>query len=578
MKQTIRFWAVLAMAAMAALPLQAQYEGTTWMQRLGHGKDSLQNYADQIVWSNYSSANSQVAYQHSNDMKVDRTWDSQSYRSWYNLTHGSASMSIFSLYSSGGGADMLRYLLDREPDSAIKKIYFDDLIWLSDFRIDNLDALNSLPDYGPPTKSTLADVKVWKAHYYYTEGKRLPSQCYDKKKARELYADAMKAVRDQRSVTGTEVEDYLIYEYYNACEELYLSDPDKYLETFLMDNLNCTFTCRRLYETANAISDPEKAEQQFNRYYNVYVNVSQRFAKTGAGERQKIEAHYRAVLPERKSDAASMNRAIMLMILYKCLPSVDQPSVIEKYAEEAYKDKEKLTYFTALAYALTLKCRADEAMGGEQRQALRQQMLTAFQEANTLAGDRKKARAEVCFQIAQALNQPLDSMYANNREEIDKWGQDMDGVMKYYTDAMTIDPDHYTVAANFNMELAYRRLAVAYYNVRGDKDASVRRYVIELTTKAIDHANKTIAEAESAYKRHIYEQDDMNMASYQRNAAANAELPQKLQAACQSWIRQWENSVKPTRTRVNPQYEEQMRKYNEWLARKKAEEAFWRGK
>lgn len=564
---------------------RAQYENSSWEKRIGHGKDSIESYRALTVWTKYTGDNSNIAYEHPQDFlhpnafdEYPRTWNAECYKAWQTLVDY-APHSLFSLYASGAGGDMLRYLLHTEQDPAIKLIYFDDLVRISEFRVDNLKELNSIRpnDFGPQKKSSLADVKVWLAHYYFTEGKNLPKTVYSPEKAYTYFVDAMKEVRGQKDLSGTEVEDYLVVEYFNACKDLYLSNEDKYLEQFLQDFLDLSNTCKRLYETANDITDPTLSEQQFNKYFNTYHNVRNMLLETKANDRANIEKHFKSTFEANKNNQKYLSNALDLMMQFDCVPMPDTNSPVDNYARQAYKNNSDLTYYGAIAYALLQKKLATEEMDSVKRVAYRHEMRDAFDKALSLTKNNSQ-KAEVNFIIAQALSSPLDPMFENDRNEIEKWEADQMGVINYCELAIDNDPDHYGAAANLLIERTYSRLGNAYYKIMRENNIEDRRQALELYNNCITYANQASAEAERSYNAKIFDQGGQNMPTIQTNAQQLAQQPHTIAQSLSGTIRNYEAQMKKRKTGPSAAQLEQLRKYNEYMARKKAEADFWAGK
>lgn len=589
----MRHLIVLVLCFFSVSVCHAQYEHTSWQQRMGTGKDSVENMKALMVWTPASNANGQNAAAESNAIsnalllgeeapkpfgeEYPRTWNDSCYRAWRILVDG-APFCAFSLYEFGNGGDMLRYLLQKEQDQAIKLTYFDDLMYICDFRINNLNALNGLPDYGPAKKSSLADVKTWKAHYYYTEGKNISPKVYDKDSAYHYFVDAMKSVREQTSVSGTEVEPYLIEEYFNSCKDLYVVDTDKYIEQFLQDYLDLSSTCKKLYETANEIADVEKSNQQFNKYFNTSLVVNGLMTESGANDAKSIDKHFKATLEEHREDYDYINRALALMMQFNDLPEMDMKKAVDEYARIAYQNPSSMNYYSAIAYALLMKKEVDELFGDEQKRTeLRKSMLDAFNKALSLTKTNKE-KAEVSWIIAQSLFRPLDEMLENDRSEVEKWEADQMGVISNCETAINLDPDHYAACASYRIMMTYRRIANAYYKIMREGDINDRKHCLELYKTVIDYGNATVQEAERSYNNKIFEQGGTNMASFQEWAVRDAQQPSTIAQNLSKTISNYDAQIKKRKTGLTPAQQEQLRKYNEYMARKKAEEDFWKGK
>lgn len=589
----MRHLLVLVLCFVGANICHAQYEKTTWDQRMGHGKDSVENYKALAIWTPFSNENGRYAAAESNAIsnallqrqeppkafgeEYPRTWNDTCYRAWRTLVTG-APFCAFSLYEFGNSGDMLRYLLMNEKDPAIKLTYFDDLMYVCDFRINNLNALNGLPDYGPTKKSSLADVKTWKAHYYFTEGKNISPRVYDKDSAYHYFVDAMKSIREQTSLSDTEVEPYLIEEYFNSCQELYLVDTDKYIEQFLQDYLDLSSTCKKFYETANEIQDVEKSSQQFNKYFNTYWNVQGLMSSSGANDAAMIDKHFKSTLDAHRDDIQYINKALALMMQFNDLPEADKFKAVDEYARIAYKDQANLTYYAAIAYALLQKKEVDELFGDENKRVeLRKNMIDAFNKAVSLTNNNKE-KAEVSYIIAQCLQRPMDELLADDRAEVEKWEADQMGVISNCEQAMKLDEAHYAACASLLIERTYLRMGNAYYKIMREGDINDRKHALEIYKQCIEYGQYAVTYAEDSYNNKIFEQGGMNMQTIQQQAAANAQTPSTIATALSKTIASYDAQMKKRKSGLTPAQQEQLRKYNEYMARKKAEEDFWKGK
>ena len=102
----------------------AQYEGTTWEQRIGTGQDSIDTRQNLSLY--------QMSLQ-------NQQW-AEAYTSWKAIIE-KAPCAQKGIYTKG--AFMLYTLITNEQDKAKKLQYFNDLMMLFDTRVKNLDALNS---------------------------------------------------------------------------------------------------------------------------------------------------------------------------------------------------------------------------------------------------------------------------------------------------------------------------------------------------------------------------------------------------------------------------------------------------
>lgn len=597
MKGLFRYILVcLILFACACTSAYAQYEGTSWEQRLGSKKDYDRNHADFLIWNNtyvmhmdtlFREMNANSDYANKMDYeKYHRTWNTTgSYKVWKNLT-ASAPYVDFRLFHPDYGADMLCYLIRTEQDQAVKALYFDELTRLSQFRIDHLDSINALTeaqDAGIVKKSTLADVKAWRAHFYFTEGKNIHERIYNKEQAYQYYKDAMEEVRSQQSVSGTEVEPYLIDEYFASCQDLYEVDNDKYLEQFLQDYLDMTSTCKRLYETASEEKDSVAASGRFYNYYNVYLILKEKFDASGASGQSMIERYYRTRLDEHKEDVGYLNNALSILMQYKCLPNIDMPSISEKYAQLAYPHEAARTRFTAIAYALLKKKESDDTFGDEeQRLALRQEMSDAFAEAERLS-ETDADKAYIAYLVGRSLVEELPAEYNTMIDEIKKWASNTQGAVINLEKAREIDRGHFGVAASRYAGDALYPVLRRYYEYiyampdHGIKDKSLRgtyEEMIELGNQILAYYGQINDDAHYAWDNKIYEQDGINIEKYAEGGiSANIDNTN-------SFINWAKGRIKTATITApnNPDHDPNHVAYHNYWIKKIKEKSFWTNK
>ena len=122
MKLKNLFFAIGLMVA--SVPVMAQYEGTSWEDRIGTGQDSI--YARQ----NLSMFN----------MAINQNNFEEAYEAWKPVME-KCPFANLRIYTDG--SYMLQSLITKEADAAKKKAYFDELLNLYDLRLKNLSGLNS---------------------------------------------------------------------------------------------------------------------------------------------------------------------------------------------------------------------------------------------------------------------------------------------------------------------------------------------------------------------------------------------------------------------------------------------------
>ncbi len=291
-----------------------------------------------------------------------------------------------------------------------------------------------------------------------------------------------------------------------------------------------------------------------------------------------VNRYFKTNLDAHRNDLPYINCALAIMIQYGILPEKGSIKTVDEYARIAYANPSEMNYYSAIAYGLLMKKEADELDKEkvQERTDLRKKMHEAFQKAFAMTKSNKE-KAELSFIVAQGLSCRLDDRFENDRTEIEKWEADQQGVIKYCEDAIDMDPDHYSACANYKIMQTYLRIANAYYKDMGDNNIYDRKLCLELYIQVIEYGNDTFREADRLSKKNIQEQNGVKMASYMEWAGRDAQQPSAIANSLMRIISNYEVQMEKRNVGLTPAQQEQLRRYNEYKAKKKAEEEFWRG-
>lgn len=232
-------------------------------------------------------------------------------------------------------------LLDNTQDPAIKMIIVDDILSVGKRFVTDLDSINVVRNNRDTTAKASDDTlsvpvaMIKYAHLYYKYAGNpdyYPSILYDKAKARENFRMAFALLREQNIEFAKELEAYYVYEYYLTCEELYNSDKEQYYEQFLEDYLDIIQTCDELLLPYYNIPDSIKnnihnKEYSVYRSYNNFANniqinqitgerilpIKYRFSQSGAANSERLESFYADRLGSHLNDTSFLERAVHLM-------------------------------------------------------------------------------------------------------------------------------------------------------------------------------------------------------------------------------------------------------------------------
>lgn len=353
----------------------AQFSGTTWEQRLGTGKDSIEARKLYIsIFNDYITPR--------------REYNDSTYMIWRKML-GHAPYVDYYFYSSGWMESFLIPQIRKQDDHAVQLMYFQDLMEIEDRLIWDRTRLNSLRMLtNLRNEQSEADALVNKAHYYYSIGKQYFSgtPAYNPDSAYWYYSKAFEKVREAKDVTGSEIIGIYLWENFDTSYSLFKSDRDKYQEQFLTDYLDCISSCDKMLMPAYDETDSVKQQQILGKYWHYRDTIQKVFKASGAATPERLDDYYGKRLERYRRDAAYMNKAIHLM-------TENGATDIDAYY--AYCEASNIlepTYENCIGCAMLSK-----------RDGLHEDMVKYFLQAKDLV-DNDLQRALVAYMIGIASN------------------------------------------------------------------------------------------------------------------------------------------------------------------------------
>ena len=267
----------LALAALVASfsgSAFAQYEGTSWEQRIGTGQDSIDTRQNLSIF--------QMSYE-------NKEWQ-EAYTAWKAIIE-KAPCAQKGVYTKGAFVLYNLIALENQKEKAqqdsLKKIqYFNDLMMLFDTRAKNLDALNSFE--AEKGRSTLGDVLSLKADYYNWTAPTVAGCGYTLNKSYDNYSQAIKMINEKG---GREIEGSMLQNFFLVSDAMYKSNPNAMRERYLQDYLDSKDACEKMLQLAKeaqAEGDTTRAEQLLQKYDGPLAFIEQTFTQSGAADREQI--------------------------------------------------------------------------------------------------------------------------------------------------------------------------------------------------------------------------------------------------------------------------------------------------
>ena len=449
-----KIFAMIALAA-ATLPAMAQLEGTKVDDRIGHGEDSLlcrQNlsyFAQNLKDKNYQDA----------------------YTNW-KLLMEKAPLAQMGLYTNGW--TMLTNLIGQAPDKATKKKYLDDMMWMHDTRLKNVQALNS---FSTPKSQTSKGAILCRKAYDYTAHAPAAYDDYKLDTAYDMFTEGINMVNEDPS---HEVEAWVLQTYFNVSYQKYAKNPTEFHEQFLKDYLLCKEVCEKMLQHANLETDSVAAQAIVAQYDPALYSVETQFIESKAADRDQLIKIFTPKVEEKKNDLAYLRSVLNILSNNDC----DDADV----------------YYTAAKYAYDIEPSYDAAIGMAQRlssQGDNAGSVQYYDKAIELCKD-DKTKGKIAMKVVYAL---AKSGRAGNTDSYlslaERYDPSLSGKVNFFR------AQNAATSRNYGDAIAYARKAA-------QQDPSIS-----------GNANRLIARIEDAQKQY-----QARKAEYDK---ANAEYKQQLE-------------------------------------------------
>lgn len=506
----------------------AQFQGTTWEQRLGTGRDSAEARKLYIGLFN-------------DFITPKREYNDSTYMMWRRMMDHAPYLDYY-FYSSGWMESFLIPQISKQGDRAVQLMYFQDLMEIEDRLIWDRTRLNSLRMLtNLKNEQSEGDAMVNKAHYYYSIGKRYFSgtPAYNPDSAYIYYSKAFEKVRETNDVKGSEIIGIYLWENFDTSYSLFKSNKEKYQEQFLEDYLDCISSCDKMLMPAYDEPDSAIQQQLLSKYWHYRDTIQKVFNASGAAAPERLEEFYGKRLDTHRNDAAFLNKAIHLM-------SENGATDIESYL--TYCETSNIlqpTYENCIGCAMSSR-----------RNGLQEDMVKYFVQAKDLT-DNDLQKALVAYQIGIATNIPrpkdpeTNKNYAVGTPEYARWQKSAMMAEANLKQVLELEP---ALAGSGSVALrqipahAAFQIALAEYRMsQSSQDCD----------EAIRYVRMAMQKQPTLYNRNA--QDMITNISNSRSAYIHNEN-----------IRRHNNNQQVNQRRNA--------EYSEYLRRKKAEEEFWNKK
>lgn len=351
----------MALAATAAIPAMAQYEGTQVYDRIGHGTDSIECLNNLSMFGEYYKS---------------KSWD-EAYPCW-KFVMDKAPLAQATLYTRG--QVLLENLCYNATDQASKKKYLDELMTLFDTRIKYEKELNSFSSAAMQTNK--GSNLCRKAYYYANYGPSSYSNEYSLDKAYSMFSEGIQLVNEDAT---REIEGFVLDRYFVVSYEKYKADKAGFREQFLKDYLLSKEVCEKMLERANQAADSVAAQKIVDQYDPTLVRAQQIFAESKAADRNELIAIFTPKVEEKKSDLAYLRGVIDILADNDC----DDTDV----------------YFKASKYAFDIEPSYNAAIGTAQwysKQGKVSESIQYYDKAIQLC-DNDKQKARIAMKVVYAL-------------------------------------------------------------------------------------------------------------------------------------------------------------------------------
>lgn len=326
---------VLLVIMMAAGTLgataQNKYAGTQYLDRVGHGQDSVavvtafQLYRDAIKAKDYKEA----------------------YEPWCTVI-AKAPVAQARIYTDG--AQILQNLIANEKDPAKKKEYFDKLMEMYDTRLSHLDDLNAIGT--EKTKTTKGNIVTRKMSDYFNFN---PSPVFtDSTELKKMYPTYKDGIDD---IGIVDVAAHSLQTFINVSFNRFAIMPsNEHRADFINDYLQTKEVCETLLEEARQYAftdsiatheDSVKAEQLAEKaarvvriYEPVLDQCDKLFEQPGVIDCASLDALYESKVEANKADSVHLRKVLSVLANCGCDNSKLYNNVMDILYPQRVKDRE----------------------------------------------------------------------------------------------------------------------------------------------------------------------------------------------------------------------------------------------
>ncbi len=299
--------AILAMASIC-IPAVAQYEGTTYRDRIGTGQDSITTLGNLVAWKDSYKAKDYAG----------------AYEPWKAVLEKAPCVEVATY---AWGADLLAQLMFKTQDINEKKKYFNELMAMYDRRLKYLDALNSFTSIH--RRATQGDIKARKAFDYAYYGAGGVAENYSLDTAYDMFREGIDLIKKDGA---KEVPGFVLDQFFKISYQKYAADPNGFRERFLTDYLESSEVCQKMLGLANEAATPEAAKKIVAQYDPTLQSIETLFAQSNAANQEQLVAIFTPKVEANKDNLAYLKSALTLLSANDC----DTTQVYFKAAEYAY--------------------------------------------------------------------------------------------------------------------------------------------------------------------------------------------------------------------------------------------------
>ena len=439
------YFTVLALSVVSANSF-AQYEGTSFDDRIGHGKDSLEVRQQVSLFGN--------------NVK-EQKWE-DAYEN-YKFIIEKAPFARLDTYTKG--VTVLSHLISNSQDATQRKNLLDEMLGIYDKRIENMVGLNSFSKL----KTTKGSVLCRKAYDYAVYAPSCYAD-YTLDKAYDNFSEGINLVNEDPSV---EVEAFVLSKYFETSYAKYQADQEGFQEQFLLDYILCKEVCEKMLAKANEAEDRDQADKIVKQYDPILQYVTPLFLNTPAASRDNILDIYNANVGQRKDDVNYLRSALSVLAANYCDDS-DIYFQAAKYADAIEPD-----YNSCIGMAQYFMQQGNEAEGVnyynkavELCQSNKAKADAAYNIANTLGRFKHTSNAEPFLTMAEQYESTYQGKCDLYRARRDASEKKFDSAISYAQKAADEDPSISGTASRLAEQIADYKVSYQKYE---EEQAEIRR-------------------------------------------------------------------------------------------------------